>query len=80
MRGLPMVLCNDRLIVSGRVEHRSDKLCRVVVVCVGLATSGSAIIHKQYTSRSCRRLRVAMAIAGDLHGFVDNQRLLIGCT
>ena len=90
MRSLPLVRYGkDRLLVSGRVEHRSASWpmhgsgsVRFVVdsialnKCAGLATSVSAVIHLQYASRSCRGLRVGMVIAGGLHGFVVTNRKL----
>ena len=36
--------------------------------CIDLACSAAILL--QYASRSCRGLRVAMVIAGGLHGFV----------
>ena len=47
---------------------------------VGLATSGSAVIHFRYSSRSFRRLQVGMLGVGDLQGLVDDQQLQIVCT
>ena len=51
----------------------------VVVVCVDLATSISAVILLLFASRSCRRLQVGLLVAGDkthrnLHGFVVTNR------
>ena len=49
----------------------------VVVVCIGLTASGSAILLLQYESCSCRHLHIGMLVAGDLQGFVVTKRKLI---
>ena len=86
MRSLPLVRYGkDRLLVSGRVEHRSASWpmhgsgsVRFVVdsialnKCVDLACSAAILL--QYASRSCRRLHAGMLVAGDLQGYVVTNR------